>query len=99
MEIRLTDDYRITSDSYNLILQKRSVIKKENSENYGEETWTAISWHHSFESIIRKLIILEVKQSEIVELQKMCELISGVEKRVSKRLEDIKQLESEGEVQ
>ena len=87
MELRLTDDYRLTTDAYNYILQKRRVIQDEESENFGKESWSNVSYHGRFKDVISKLIDLEIKQSDVTDLQELEDLIFMVERDISLELE------------
>jgi len=87
MEIRLTNDYKLVTDSLNYILQKRNVVKNKDSENYGNETWSSIGWYGKLEHLVNKLIELEIKQSDVDQLHELITVVLDVEKRIVDILE------------
>lgn len=87
MEIRLTDDYRLATDQFNYILQKRSVVKDENSKNYGNEAWSSIGWYGRLEHMANKLIELEIKQSDADQLHELITVVLDVERKIVSTLE------------
>ena len=51
--IQLNDDYRLTADKRQFIVQKRFIIEDKNSKKFGEVVWRNEAYIPSIESMIR----------------------------------------------
>ncbi len=70
MNIRITEDYRLTSDPYNFIVEKRS-IAGEKAKNPGEELWKQISCHGSAERACKAVLKHRLLDSDAQSLQEL----------------------------
>lgn len=60
--IQINDDWRINSDQYNWILQKRAVVKDTDIvENIGKENWLNMSYHPSLISAVKEIANQSIK--------------------------------------
>jgi len=90
MDIRLTEDYRLTNDSHNpFIIQKRNVVQDKESENYGKETWHSVSWHGNLDQVASKMIDLKVTQSKVTELSTLHKLIENLKEEIAENLKEV----------
>ena len=70
--IKLTNKYYLDTDSYNYILIEKTIVQKEDSKNYGKETFKNIAYYGNVESLYAGLIEREIKEN--------VELLGNVEK-------------------
>lgn len=61
--IKITDKYYLDSDSCNYILIEKSIVKKEDSKNYGTETFKNIAYYGNIESLYNGIIEKEIKEN------------------------------------
>ena len=81
--IKLTNKYYLDTDSCNYILMEKSIVQKEDSKNYGNETFKNIGYYGSLESLKISLIEKEIKDNldllnnidKIIELKKELEKV------------------------
>lgn len=66
MEIKICDNYRLTSDPYNIILEQRKVNKKN-----GQEYWTADSFYRTVEQALDALLQKRIRGSEATTLKEL----------------------------
>lgn len=81
MKLVIGAGYRVTTDQYNYILQKEGMSKK------GETTWTNVSYHGNIQSLVSKLLDLEIKQSEVESFESLSNLVRNVESNIMTELE------------
>lgn len=62
MEIKLNDEYRITADDKQYILNKVSVFKE--GKNIGKENLVAVSYHTTLESLLKNWCRIDLRQSD-----------------------------------
>ena len=67
MKIRINNDYRMTSDSCNFILEKRGV-KGKDTKTPGAETWSNIGYYGSIENLCVGLLKATTLGSEATNL-------------------------------
>ena len=90
MDIRLTEDYRLTNDSHNpFVIQKRNVVQDKESENYGKETWHSISWHRDLDQVASKMIDLAITQSKVTEISTLHKLLESIKEEIIEKLEEV----------
>jgi hypothetical protein len=61
MKVELIDDYVLTTDPYNFILNKKGAVQK--GENKGKETLTVIGYHSSLISVFEALLNEKIHDS------------------------------------
>lgn len=64
--IQIMDDYRITADNLNIVLQEKYEKKDgkgKNANGTGEYDWRDVSYHQNFKSLANSLIKKEVNNS------------------------------------
>jgi len=65
MKVKITDDYFLTSDAHNIILNKKSIIQE--GKNKGKERLEAIGFYPSivqaFDGLIRQKILHSTKRT------------------------------------
>lgn len=57
----INDDYRITSDKYQYIVQKRFIIDKEGSKNHGQVDWRNEVYLPKIEDVLEYFMDLGIK--------------------------------------
>lgn len=72
MDIRLTEDLKLTSDANNIILNERKIAGKE-AKTPGEESWTAIKFYPTIEVAVGLLLEQGIKDSDAKTLEDLCE--------------------------
>ncbi len=83
MEIRL-DKYVITSDEYQFILNEIKINKE--GKNIGQERFQTIGYYPRLEQLIKKLILLEIRRSDIKSLQDMSDKINQFATEISLKI-------------
>lgn len=84
--IKITDKYYLDSDSCNYILIEKSIVKKEDSKNYGTETFKNVAYYGNIESLYNGLIEKEIKEN--------IDFINNIEKIIAIKSE-IKKVKNE----
>lgn len=82
--LQINEDWRIDSDQYNWILQKRTIITKtDNLENIGKEVWRNEGYHPTLPAAVAALVDKAIKMPPDVNgvLNKLDELIELVNDR------------------
>ena len=80
MNIRIDENWAITSDEYNVILQQRFVNKKEDSKNFGEEYWTNSGFYRTLEDALNGYLTKKIRQSNATTLQEIAQEIKETRK-------------------
>lgn len=76
MRIEIGDKYLVTADQYNYILQEKKVAKE--GKNIGSEYMQNVGYFTRISHLVKTLIQLEVRQSDINSLSEMDALIKAV---------------------
>ena len=63
MIIKLTDNYQISTDSLNYILQKRVIVTK--GENEGKERIENVGYYGKIENLLNALLEIKIKDLDI----------------------------------
>ena len=80
--IKLSEDYGIGADDFNIILYQRKVNQKEDTKNYGKEYYSVVGYYSSVESVLKALINKQIQLS-ISEQTTLESLVNSVETYVS----------------
>lgn len=72
MEIKLNDDYRITDDPLQYILQRKMIHKET-----GKEYWVNEGYYGSFEFLVRGLLNREIHGADIHTLQQIIDVLKA----------------------
>ena len=59
----INDEYRITSDKYQYIIQKRYINQEEGSENYGETYWQNDAYLPQIQDVLNFFMELGIKEN------------------------------------
>lgn len=54
--IKLSEDYGIGSDEFNIILYQRKVNQREETKNFGKEYYSPIGYYNSIDVVLIALI-------------------------------------------
>jgi len=80
--IKLSEDYGIGADEFNIILHQRKVNQKEGTKSYGDEYYSVIGYYGSVDSLLKALINKQIQLS-ISEQTTLESLVNSVETYVS----------------
>ena len=86
VNIALDKDYKITSDSMNYILEKRS---SEANEKTGEYSWRQIKWSSDLSNMLRIWKELKIRTSDSTTIDEILELVKKTDKDINKILKGI----------
>lgn len=89
--IKLSEDYGIGANDFNVILYKRKVNKKEDSKNYGAEHYSAIGFYSSVESLLKGLINKQI-QINLAEQISLESLLINVETCINLLKDDVQSI-------
>ena len=84
MEIILSDKYKLRSDAYNYILERKSDTNHKLST--GKETWSVIGYYSTLERLTKGLLEHEIKLSEAEHLSALVQLVCDIERDITKKL-------------
>jgi hypothetical protein len=62
MNIRLSEDYQLTSDKYQYILQERKIAEK--GKQKGKERWDNVGYYSKLNQALESYIDMRVKDSD-----------------------------------
>ena len=79
--MRINNRYKIESDDISVTLYE-SYIGKEGKFK-GKEQWKAIGWFSTFKGVMGKLIDLEVKKTELKDLETFIEKIDELKSMIN----------------
>ncbi|MCS3423392.1 hypothetical protein M2403_001993 [Rahnella sp. BIGb0603] len=82
MRIEIDNKWVITSDKFQFILQEKGIAKS--GKNEGEEVLKNASFHSKMDSLLRSLIMKEVRDSDVTSLREMDAKIDRVCMEISK---------------
>lgn len=80
--IKLSEDYGIGADEFNIILYQRKVNQREETKNFGKEYYSPIGYYNSVEAVLRALINKQI-QINLAEQTSLESLINSVETHVN----------------
>ena len=86
--IKLSEDYGIGSDEFNIVLYQRKVNQKEETKNFGKEYYSVIGYYSSVESLLNGLINKEI-QINLAEQTSLESLKNSVETYVNLLKNDV----------
>lgn len=97
INIKIDNDYRITNDKYNFILQKRRIItnnargRRTNPENIGKEVWTDEGYYTNIKFLLKRYATKKTLESEIETFQELFGILRGIESTI-KHILDVNDL-------
>lgn len=80
--MQINDNWRITSDPLNVILQRRVVGKTKDGEP--RETWEAEGYYGTVEQALSGLAKREILATELTDLKTVCKKIAELEATIKK---------------
>ena len=80
--IRLSEDYGIGADDFNIILYQRKVNQREETKNFGKEYSSPIGYYNSIDVVLRALINKQI-QINLAEQTSLESLVNSVETYVN----------------
>jgi uncharacterized protein (DUF927 family) len=86
--IKLSEDYGIGSDEFNIILYQRKVNQREDTKNFGKEYYSVIGYYSSVESLLKGLINKQI-QINLAEQTTLESLVNSVETYVNLLKNDV----------
>ena len=86
--IKLSEDYGIGSDEFNIILYQRKVNQREETKNFGKEYYSPIGYYNSIVAVLRALINKQI-QINLAEQTSLESLINSVETYVNLLRDDV----------
>ena len=86
--IKLSEDYGIGVDDFNIILHQRKVNQKEDTKNFGKEYYSPIGYYSSIDVVLRALINKQI-QINLAEQTSLESLINSVETYVNLLRDDV----------
>ena len=86
--IKLSEDYGIGSDEFNIILYQRKVNQREETKNFGKEYYSPIGYYSCIGAVLRALINKQI-QINLAEQTSLESLINSVETYVNLLKSDV----------
>lgn len=78
---KLNEKYYLDTDSLNYILLEKSIIQKEDSNNYGKDTFKNVGYYGTLKHLKQSLIEKEIKEDIdlLNNIDKIIELIDNID--------------------
>jgi len=89
MEIMIGKDYKITSDTLNVILNKR-YDQKDKEGNVNGEAFKIIGYYSTIHSACNALIEKEIKDSDVISIDGLKKHVAGVKEQIFEALKSVK---------
>lgn len=83
MEIKLTENYRITDDPLQYILQGRCIREKD-----GSEYWVNVGYYGTFEYLVRGLLNHEIHEADIHSLEEVIACLQACTEEICRNLRE-----------
>lgn len=84
MIIKLTDNYQISTDSLNYILQKRVIVTK--GENEGNERIENVGYYGKVENLLNALLEIKIKELDVDSIMSLQAEISSLKNFVKEQV-------------
>lgn len=80
MKIKLSDDYQLTSDRYQYIIQEKKVVKKGKTQ--GTEYWDNIGYYNTLQGALDSYVNMRVRISDKNTLTELLAYLKEIKKEV-----------------
>lgn len=87
MNIKISDEYRLTSDNKQIILEKKFITRK--GENKGKEYYRQIRFYPNLEIAFNDILDLKILLSDCDSFEKLIKEIRNIRRMISEKLEKI----------
>lgn len=87
MKIKLSEDYQLTSDRYQYIIQERKVVKAGKTK--GKEYWENIGYYKKLQTALECYIDMRVRTSDKNSLTELLAYSKEIKKEVAAIVEGI----------
>ena len=87
MNIRLSEDYQITSDKYQYMLQERKVPTK--GENIGKEYWDNIGYYNKLQTVLEDYVDMRVRTSNKNSVAELITYLKEIKKEVTNMMKGV----------
>jgi hypothetical protein len=91
LDIRIDEDFKITSDAMNFILERRGIVKESrftDPANIGNEYWTAEGYYRTIQQVLTDYTRKKVLNSDCKSFQELFQLLEKIKELIS-RLPDV----------
>jgi hypothetical protein len=90
MEIHIHDDYYITSDSSNICLSKKVLVKDKNNPDKKLESFKHLSFYSTIEGVLKAFVDLQIKNSRATTLEALQEDVRALKQLIADKTKDLK---------
>lgn len=87
MRLVINEDYMITSDSMQYILQERKVVVE--GDNKDKEYWVNVSYHRQLTSVLQSYKDLQIRNSDVTTIDELMRFVKALDKKIETLLEGI----------
>lgn len=91
LNIRIDEDYKITSDKMNFMLEHRTIVKPgplTNPANIGNENWEAEGYYRTIQQVLTEYARKKVLVSDVKTFNELFQLLDDIKNLIS-RLPDV----------
>lgn len=81
MALTITEDFRISHDPLNWIVEKR-IVATEKAKVPGEVRWVSETYHASFEQAVMSIFIKQLKQVMPEDIKDVVQAVREAEERI-----------------
>lgn len=93
MDIQVNEDYKLTSDSMNVIINRKKIVDPKKSPNWpkmqaegksGEpyEKWEEVSYHSTVDRALEWILDRQIKESDAQSISELLEDIKGFKAKI-----------------
>jgi hypothetical protein len=90
MEIMVGQNYKITSDPLNIVLNKKYFKKDEQGNATEEVRFRQIGYYNTLDGALNALIEKEIKGSDAISLDELKKHVAGVKEDIFEALKSVK---------
>ena len=87
MEI-LLDNYKLTTDRYNVIVEKKQTPKRKRSESGGQDYWISYGYYTNFTDAFLALLSFRMKDSDVKSLKELKTALQEASLEIVKTVQD-----------
>ena len=80
MELKIEQDYKITSDSLQYILQERKVVIE--GDKKGKEYWVNVGYYGKIYQALRSYKELQIRNSSVTTARELMDLIKKLDEKI-----------------
>lgn len=82
MQILINENWRVTADHYNYILERKNINQKADSKKFGEEYWVSDGFYSSVEDCFSGYLDKKIKESDVKSIKELIQLVNDTRQEI-----------------